>query len=44
MNQKIILDAYEKGPEAVVSLFFEVCSQFEKRISELEFQEKKLKK
>nr|WP_257144267.1 hypothetical protein [Bacillus wiedmannii] len=36
VNRKIILDAYKKGPEAVISLFKETFSKSEKRIPELE--------
>ncbi|MES5939965.1 MULTISPECIES: hypothetical protein [unclassified Bacillus cereus group] len=36
IHRKIILDAYKKGPEAVISLFEETFSKLEKRIQELE--------
>ena len=36
VDRKIILDAYKKGPEAVMSLFEETFSKLEKRIQELE--------
>ncbi|WP_353052951.1 hypothetical protein [Bacillus thuringiensis] len=35
VDQKIILDAYKKGPEAVISLFEETFYKLEKRIQEL---------
>nr|WP_186323842.1 hypothetical protein [Bacillus thuringiensis] len=41
MDRKIILDAYKKGPEAVISLFEETFSKLEKRIQELEHASKK---
>ncbi|MGG0040679.1 DUF6444 domain-containing protein, partial [Bacillus tropicus] len=41
VNRKIILDAYKKGPEAVISLFEETFSKLEKRIQELENRSKK---
>jgi hypothetical protein len=44
MDRKIILDAYKKGPEAVISLFEETFSKLEKRIQELEHASKKKKK
>ncbi|MGQ7142944.1 hypothetical protein ACUOA8_23160, partial [Escherichia sp. SS-MK2] len=40
-DRKIILDAYKKGPEAVISLFEETFSKLEKRIQELEHASKK---
>ncbi|WP_244603336.1 DUF6444 domain-containing protein [Methylobacterium sp. 190mf] len=41
VDRKIILDAYKKGPEAVISLFEETFSKLEKRIQELEHASKK---
>lgn len=41
VNRKIILDAYKKGPEAVISLFEETFSKLERRIQELENVSKK---
>ncbi|KIU73156.1 transposase [Bacillus thuringiensis Sbt003] len=41
IDRKIILDAYKKGPEAVISLFEETFSKLEKRIQELEHASKK---
>ncbi|MGG0324973.1 DUF6444 domain-containing protein, partial [Bacillus mycoides] len=41
VDRKIILDAYKKGPEAVISLFEETFSKLEKRIQELERASKK---
>ncbi|AHA75585.1 hypothetical protein ACLNAL_31690 [Bacillus sp. AF62] len=41
INRKIILDAYKKGPEAVIPLFEETFSKLEKRIQELEHASKK---
>lgn len=45
VNRKIILDAYKKGLEAVISLFEETFSKLERRIQELEnVSKKKLQK
>lgn len=44
IEQKIILDAYQKGPEAVVSLFEETFHKLEMRIQELENRSKKTSK
>ncbi|HFF3743026.1 TPA: hypothetical protein ACGCM8_005323 [Bacillus cereus] len=44
INRKIILDAYKKGPEAVLSLFEETFSKLAKRIQELKHASKKLYK
>ena len=41
VDRKIILDAYKKGSEAVISLFEETFSKLEKRIQELENCSKK---
>ncbi|EJR94731.1 hypothetical protein IKM_05501 [Bacillus mycoides] len=41
VDRKIILDAYKKGPEAVISLFEKTFSKLEKRIQELENASKK---
>ncbi|MEJ9245762.1 DUF6444 domain-containing protein, partial [Bacillus cereus] len=41
VDRKLILDAYKKGPEAVISLFEETFSKLEKRIQELEHASKK---
>ncbi|PET40700.1 hypothetical protein CN523_23640 [Bacillus cereus] len=41
IDRKIILDAYKKGPEAVISLFEETFSKLEKQIQELENASKK---
>lgn len=41
VDRKIILNAYKKGPEAVISLFEETFSKLEKRIQELENASKK---
>lgn len=41
VSKSIILEAYNQGPDAVVALVFDICSQFEKRISELESNAKK---
>ncbi|WP_305927808.1 IS66 family transposase [Bacillus mycoides] len=41
IKRKIILDAYEKGPEAVISLFEETFRKLEMRIQELENRSKK---
>nr|WP_242071588.1 hypothetical protein [Bacillus thuringiensis] len=44
IDRKIILDAYKKGPEAIIPLFEETFSKLEKRIQELEHASKKLYK
>nr|WP_172555972.1 hypothetical protein [Bacillus thuringiensis] len=41
VDRKIILGAYKKGPEAVISLFEKTFSKLEKRIQELENTSKK---
>lgn len=41
VDRKIILDAYKKGPKAVISLFEETFSKLEKRIQKLEITSKK---
>src|SRR6478609_4044014 len=41
IDKSVVLKAYKKGPDAVVTFVFNLCSQFEKQISELEFNAKK---
>lgn len=41
VDRKVILNAYKKGPEAVISLFEETFSKLERRIEELENASKK---
>ncbi|MGE6552262.1 IS66 family transposase [Bacillus mycoides] len=41
VDRKVILNAYKKGPEAVISLFEETFSKLERRIEELENRSKK---
>ncbi|MGR5863715.1 DUF6444 domain-containing protein [Bacillus cereus] len=41
VDRKVILTAYKKGPEAVISLFEETFSKSERRIEELENRSKK---
>ncbi|MGR5865265.1 hypothetical protein ACT7DZ_18590 [Bacillus cereus] len=44
VDRKVILTAYKKGPEAVISLFEETFSKSERRIEELENRSKKTPK
>ncbi|ARX70203.1 hypothetical protein [Bacillus thuringiensis] len=44
VDRKVILNAYKKGPEAVISLFEETFSKLERRIEELENRSKKTPK
>jgi hypothetical protein len=44
IDKATILEAYDKGPDAMVSFVFDLCMHFEKRISELELQAKKTQK
>nr|WP_241677823.1 hypothetical protein [Bacillus cereus] len=41
IEHNIILDAYKKGPEAVITLFEETFRKLEMRIQELENRSKK---
>ncbi len=44
VDRKVILTAYKKGPEAVISLFEETFSKSERRIEDLENRSKKTPK
>ena len=44
MNREVILQAYDQGPEAVLSLFMETFTALEARIQELEPRTKKTPK
>ncbi|WP_261784474.1 hypothetical protein [Bacillus sp. 17RED48] len=41
VDRKVILNAYKKGPTAVIFLFEETFSKLERRIEELENRSKK---